>query len=39
MASISEPYVIKYPQIVAVADESGSKVELIEFFDCLGGAM
>jgi methanogenesis imperfect marker protein 11 len=39
MASISDPYVIRYPQIVAVADETGSSVELIEFFDCIGGAM
>ncbi|MDD1703950.1 MAG: DUF1743 domain-containing protein [Methanoregula sp.] len=39
MANISEPYVIHYPQIVAVADESGKHVELIEFFDCVGGAM
>ncbi len=39
MASISDPYVIRYPQIVAMADETGSSVELIEFFDCIGGAM
>jgi methanogenesis imperfect marker protein 11 len=39
MANIDEPYVIHYPQIVAVADETGSNVELIEFFDCVGGAM
>jgi len=39
MESISEPYVIHYPRIVAVADESGRKVELVEFFDCIGGAM
>jgi methanogenesis imperfect marker protein 11 len=39
MVSISDPYVIRYPQIVAVADETGSNVELIEFFDCIGGAM
>jgi methanogenesis imperfect marker protein 11 len=39
MENISEPYVIHYPRIVAVADESGGKVELIEFFDCIGGAM
>ena len=39
MASISEPYVIQYPKIVAVADASGDQVELIEFFDCVGGAM
>ncbi|NYT17825.1 MAG: DUF1743 domain-containing protein [Methanomicrobiales archaeon] len=30
---------IRYPGIVAVADETGSAVELIEFFDCIGGAM
>ena len=34
-----DPYVIRYPQIVAVADETASQVELIEFFDCVGGAM
>lgn len=39
MVNISEPYVIHYPRIVAVADESGERVELIEFFDCIGGAM
>ena len=39
MENISEPYVIHYPRIVAVADESGGRVELIEFFDCIGGAM
>jgi len=39
MESISDPYVIHYPRIVAVADDSGSSVELIEFFDCMGGAM
>ena len=39
MANISDPYVIRYPQIVAVADETGSSVELVEFFDCIGGAM
>jgi methanogenesis imperfect marker protein 11 len=39
MVSISEPYVIHYPRIVAVADGSGGTVELVEFFDCIGGAM
>lgn len=39
MESISEPYIIHYPRIVAVADESGGKADLIEFFDCIGGAM
>jgi len=33
------PYVIRYPGIVAVANEKGTEVELIEFFDCIGGAM
>ncbi|MGA7626983.1 MAG: methanogenesis marker protein 11 [Methanoregula sp.] len=39
MVNISEPYIIRYPQIVAMADDTGSKVELVEFFDCIGGAM
>jgi len=39
MANISEPYVIHYPRIVAVAQEDGRRVELIEFFECVGGAM
>jgi methanogenesis imperfect marker protein 11 len=39
MVSISEPYVIHYPRIVAVTDKSGGTVELVEFFDCIGGAM
>jgi methanogenesis imperfect marker protein 11 len=33
------PYVIRYPGIVAIADEKGTEIELIEFFDCIGGAM
>jgi methanogenesis imperfect marker protein 11 len=39
MTNISEPYIIHYPRIVALADEAGSQVELVEFFDCIGGAM
>jgi len=39
MESISEPYIIHYPRITAVADRSGRQVELVEFFDCVGGAM
>jgi len=39
MVNLSEPYVIHYPRIVAVADATGKNVELIEFFDCIGGAM
>ena len=33
------PYVIRFPGIVAVANEKGTEIELIEFFDCIGGAM
>jgi methanogenesis imperfect marker protein 11 len=39
MANISEPYVIHYPRILAVAHKDDNRVELIEFFDCVGGAM
>jgi methanogenesis imperfect marker protein 11 len=39
MTNLPEPYIIHYPRIVALADEAGSQVELIEFFDCIGGAM
>lgn len=39
MTEISDPYRIQYPQIVAVADDEGSRIELIEFFECTGGAM
>ncbi|HMA06144.1 MAG TPA: methanogenesis marker protein 11 [Methanomicrobiales archaeon] len=36
---ITEPYIIHYPQIVGVADPTGARVEVVEFFDCVGGAM
>jgi len=39
MENISEPYTIRYPEIVAIASEDGETVELIETFDCIGGAM
>ena len=39
MVNIPEPYIIHYPKIVALADEAGIHVELVEFFDCVGGAM
>ncbi len=39
MEKLSDPYTIRYPQIVAVADDDGTRVELVEFFDCVGGAM
>ena len=38
-SDITEPYVIHYPWICAIADEEGCYVELIECFDCIGGAM
>lgn len=39
MENISDPYVIHYPRIAALADAEGKRVELVEFFDCTGGAM
>ena len=38
MASISDPYTVPYRRLVAVTGEPG-EVELVEFYDCLGGAM
>lgn len=38
-SDITEPYVIHYPWICAIADENEYCVELIECFDCIGGAM
>lgn len=34
-----DPYSITYPEIIAIADRAGKNVELIELFDCIGGAM
>jgi len=39
MKTIPEPYTIRYPNIVGLADKDGKRIELIEFFDCIGGAM
>jgi methanogenesis imperfect marker protein 11 len=39
MERIAEPYIIHYPQIIGLSDPSGSLVEVVEFFDCIGGAM
>ncbi len=39
MENISDPYSIQYRKIVALSDPEGECVELIEFFDCIGGAM
>ncbi len=36
---IENPYSISYPEILALGSEEGSTVELIERFDCIGGAM
>lgn len=39
METIVDPYIIRYPAIVAVTDAEGLLIECIEFFDCIGGAM
>ena len=39
MANIVDPYIIHYPQIVAIVDDDGKQIELVEFFECTGGAM
>jgi methanogenesis imperfect marker protein 11 len=39
MVKLSDPYTIRYPQITAVASSDGRRVEVVEFFDCVGGAM
>jgi len=36
---LEHPYSIRYPWITAVASHDGMQVELIECFDCVGGAM
>jgi methanogenesis imperfect marker protein 11 len=36
---IKNPYSITYPQITAIGSESEDEIELIEHFDCVGGAM
>lgn len=38
-SGLIDPYIIRYPRIVAVSDPDGRNVELVEFFDCAGGAM
>ena len=37
--NLVDPYIIHYPWIAAVASEKGDQIELIECFDCIGGAM
>jgi methanogenesis imperfect marker protein 11 len=36
---LKDPYLIQYPYITAVADDKGTVIELIEVFECIGGAM
>ena len=37
--TIKTPYSITYPKITAIGSESENEIELIEQFDCVGGAM
>ena len=37
--TLENPYSITYPKITAIACESGKEIELIEQFDCVGGAI
>jgi methanogenesis imperfect marker protein 11 len=37
--TLENPYTIQYPWIASVTSADGSLVELIESFDCVGGAM
>ncbi|MDD1674865.1 MAG: DUF1743 domain-containing protein [Methanomicrobiales archaeon] len=39
MEGIADPYSVQYPWILALVDAQGQAVELIENFDCIGGAM
>jgi methanogenesis imperfect marker protein 11 len=39
MENIADPYVVIYPRIAAITSEAGDRIELVEFFDCIGGAM
>ncbi|TAJ45827.1 hypothetical protein CUJ86_00180 [Methanofollis fontis] len=36
--ALSDPYVVRYPLIVGIAERSGDRIEVVEFYDCLGGA-
>lgn len=39
MGRISDPYTVPYRQLVAIAGDAPGEIELVEFYDCLGGAM
>ncbi len=39
MNELTTPYQITYPEILAIASEDRKHIELIEHFDCIGGAM
>ncbi|HKM41695.1 MAG TPA: methanogenesis marker protein 11 [Methanocorpusculum sp.] len=39
LCEIDNPYSISYPEILAVSSDDNKKIELVERFGCLGGAM
>jgi methanogenesis imperfect marker protein 11 len=39
MERLSDPYTVPYRRLVAVTGAAPDEVELVEFYDCLGGAM
>jgi len=39
MEKISDPYTVPYRRLVAVAGAGHDEIELVEFYDCIGGAM
>lgn len=36
---LKNPYTVTYPEIIGIASEDGAFAEIIERFDCIGGAM
>lgn len=39
MERLSDPYTVPYRRLVAVGGDAPGEIELVEFYDCLGGAM
>lgn len=35
---LPDPYVVSYPLIVGIADPGGDRIEVVEFYECIGGA-
>lgn len=35
---LRDPYVVSYPLIVGIADPGGDRIEVVEFYECIGGA-